>query len=101
MMASKIKCTLICHTRKYTYVSNIIKGKVVIKFDSNYIGNQHWYFPLVGGVQGLRVAILSVKGTKNEGVTLPFFEVIHMKCLSSLHSIQRRTMVQFAFPLSL
>ena len=35
----------------------------------------------------MRVAILSVKGTKNEGVPLPFFEVIHMKCLSSLHSI--------------
>ena len=73
----------------------------MIKFDSNYIGNQHRYFPLVGGVQGLRVAILSVKGTKNEGVPLPFFEVIHMKCLSSLHSILRKTIVQFTFLLML
>ena len=73
----------------------------MIKFDSNYIGNQHWYIHLVGGVQGLRVTILSVKGTKNEGVPLPFFEVIHMKCVSSLHSILRRTIVQFTFLLML
>ena len=46
----------------------------MIKFDSNYIGNQHWYFHLVKGVQGLRVAILSVKGTNNEGVPLPFLK---------------------------
>ena len=45
----------------------------MIKFDSNYNGNQHLYFALVGGVHGLRVAILSVKGTKNEGVPLHFF----------------------------
>ena len=79
-MASKIKFTFICHTRKYTYVSKIIKGYVVIKFDSNYIENQHWYFRLVGAVQGLRAAISSMKGTKNKGVPLSFFEVIHMKC---------------------
>ena len=46
----------------------------MIKFDSNYIGNQHTYFHLARGVQGLRVTILSVKGTKNEGVPLPFFQ---------------------------
>ena len=87
--------------RKYTYVSKIIKDYIVIKFDSNYTRKQHWYFPLVGGVQGLRVAILSVKGTKNEGMFLPFLEVIHMKCLSSLHSILRSTIVQFTFLLML
>ena len=92
-MASKMKCTLIFHTRKYTYVSKIIKGWIVIKFESNYIENQHWYFHLVRGAQGLRVAILSMKGTENEGTPLPFFEVRHMKCLSSLHSIRRRTML--------
>ena len=100
-MASKMKCTLICRTRKYTYVSKKIKGYAVIKFDSNYIGNQHWCFHFVGGVQGLRVAILSVKGTWNEGVPLPFFEVRYMKSLSSLHRIRRGTMVQFTFILML
>ena len=42
-MATKIKCTLICHMKKYMHASKTIKGLVVIKFDSNYIGNQHWY----------------------------------------------------------
>ena len=59
----------------------------MIKFDSDYIGNRHWYFHLVGGVQGLRVAIISVKGIENECVPPPFFEARHLKCLSFLHSI--------------
>ena len=69
----------------------------MIKFDYKYIGNQHWQFHMVGGAHGLRIAILSVKGTKNEGAPLAFFEVRHMKCLSSLHSIPRRTMVHIPF----
>ena len=48
---------------------------MVIKFHYNYIGNQHWYFRLVGVVRGLGVAFLSVKGIENEGVPLHFFEV--------------------------
>ena len=47
----------------------------MIKFDSRYIGNQHWYFHFLEGVQGLTFEILSVKGTENEGVPLPFFKV--------------------------
>ena len=61
---------------------------MVIKFDSNYIGKKNWYFHLVEGVQGLRVAILSVKGAEIEGVPLPFFKVWHMKCLLSLHTVE-------------
>ena len=82
-----MKCTLICHTRKYTYVNKTIKPWVVIKFEYDYIDNQHWYFHLVRGAHGSRVAILSVKEAENEIMPLPFFEVRHMKCLSSLHSI--------------
>ena len=62
------------HLCKISLMTKLM-GWVVIKFDSNYSGNQHWYFHLVGGVQGLRLAILSVKGIENEGVPLPFFKV--------------------------
>ena len=41
----------------------------MIEFDSNNIGDQHWYFHLVGGAHGLKVTILSVKETNNEGVS--------------------------------
>ena len=69
----------------------------MITFSSNYIGNQHWDVHLARRVHGLRVTMLNVKEIENAGVPLLSFEVRHMKCLASLHIIQRRTMVQFTF----
>ena len=41
-------------------------------------------------MEGLRVAILSVKGIENEYMHLPFFEARHNKCSSYFLSVQRR-----------
>ena len=70
-MAREMKCPLILSQEKFC-ICNII---IVIKFDSNHIGRQHWYFNLVQGVHGLRDAILSVKGIENEATPLIFCEV--------------------------
>ena len=69
----------------------------MINVSSNYIGNQHWDVHLERRVHGLRVTMLNVKEIENAGVPLLYFEVRHMKCLESLHIIQRRMMVQFTF----
>ena len=69
----------------------------MIKFSSNYIGNQHWDVHLVRRVHGLRVTMLNVKEIENAGVPLLSFKVRHMKCLASLHIVQRRTMAKFTF----